>query len=200
VQPRCADGNPDTRGACPVAKPESSNPGFWNPGGLFKEYFQLEPAGITVWVIGAVCTRVVPKGTGGAGEDDPFRIFPSAAVKVAVTTMLPNTVGTWLIENEPSAAVIEERPPNVETVAPATGRPCKSVTVPLSEEEPLCANEMLDINSTRERTLRNRNILLNEGLTVFIAILRRVKLQMLGVNRRDTEFQTLNGSVRPARI
>src|SRR5262249_52596167 len=65
-------------------------------------------------------TFVVPLGTGGTPAEVPLLETPFT-VPTARTTMLPCAVGTPLMENRPSVPVVEDFPPAVVTVAPATG-------------------------------------------------------------------------------
>src|SRR5882724_11125661 len=65
-------------------------------------------------------TSVVPPTTGDTLAELPL-LDVAFTIPTARTVMLPCTVGTPLMENRPSAAVVDDFPPAVVTVAPATG-------------------------------------------------------------------------------
>src|SRR5687768_14220673 len=66
------------------------------------------------------------------------------------------------------------------TLAPATARPCGSVTIPLREDEPAWAKATLDISSTKANTLTIESSLVTEGLTLFIGPPLEDVLQKIG--------------------
>jgi len=72
---------------------------------------------------------VVPPRTGGNEPERPPRVAPFWVI-LAKTCIFPRIVETEATENDPSAAVVAESEPTVVTVAPLTGLPLLSRTMP----------------------------------------------------------------------